>query len=117
MSATTSRRSGERPGENVCSSSMAIPKATSPRITRVTPRVEPAAPSRPSTPYAMTCSTLSPIDVGGREALFEVQVPRIPLGRAARPEEIAEVAAFLASDRASYLSGAAVPVDGSFVAS
>jgi meso-butanediol dehydrogenase / (S,S)-butanediol dehydrogenase / diacetyl reductase len=54
--------------------------------------------------------------VGGREALFETQIPRIPLRRAAQPEEIAEVAAFLASDRASYLSGAAVPVDGSFAA-
>jgi meso-butanediol dehydrogenase/(S,S)-butanediol dehydrogenase/diacetyl reductase len=55
--------------------------------------------------------------VGGRDALFEGQIPRIPLRRAAQPEEIAEVAAFLASDRASYLSGAAIPVDGSFVAS
>lgn len=55
--------------------------------------------------------------VGGRDALFGTQIPRIPLRRAAQPEEIAEVALFLASDRASYLSGAAVPVDGSFVAS
>jgi meso-butanediol dehydrogenase/(S,S)-butanediol dehydrogenase/diacetyl reductase len=55
--------------------------------------------------------------LGGRTALFETQIPRIPLRREARPEEIAAVATFLASDRASYLSGAAIPVDGALVAS
>jgi NAD(P)-dependent dehydrogenase (short-subunit alcohol dehydrogenase family) len=37
---------------------------------------------------------------------------RIPLGRFASPEEIAAVAVFLASDRASYVTGAIVPMDG-----
>lgn len=37
---------------------------------------------------------------------------RIPLGRAAGPEEIAAAVAFLASDDASYMTGAIVPVDG-----
>ena len=35
-----------------------------------------------------------------------------PMGRAARPEEIARVCVFLASDEASYVNGAIVPVDG-----
>jgi len=35
-----------------------------------------------------------------------------PIGRAARPEEIAEVVAFLASERASFIVGAVVMVDG-----
>ena len=37
---------------------------------------------------------------------------KIPLGRAGKSEEIAEVAAFLASDRASYVNGTDVLVDG-----
>ncbi len=36
----------------------------------------------------------------------------IPMGRMAKPEEVAQVAAFLASDLASYVSGAIVPMDG-----
>jgi NAD(P)-dependent dehydrogenase (short-subunit alcohol dehydrogenase family) len=36
----------------------------------------------------------------------------IPLGRMARPEEIADVVAFVCSDRASYLTGATIGLDG-----
>lgn len=38
------------------------------------------------------------------------------LGRAGQPEEQAEVAAFLASDRASFISGVIIPVDGGWSA-
>jgi NAD(P)-dependent dehydrogenase (short-subunit alcohol dehydrogenase family) len=37
---------------------------------------------------------------------------RIPLGRYATPEEFASVAVFLASNRASYVTGAILPMDG-----
>lgn len=37
---------------------------------------------------------------------------RIPLGRLGRPQDIASVVAFLASDMAGYMSGAALLVDG-----
>lgn len=37
---------------------------------------------------------------------------QIPAGRYAEPSEIADVAAFLASDAAGYITGAVIPVDG-----
>jgi NAD(P)-dependent dehydrogenase (short-subunit alcohol dehydrogenase family) len=39
-----------------------------------------------------------------------------PIGRVARPEEVAAVIAFLASDDASYVTGAAYAVDGGYLA-
>ena len=36
----------------------------------------------------------------------------IPLGRGSTPRDVANVALFLASDEADFLTGTAVPVDG-----
>jgi 3-oxoacyl-[acyl-carrier protein] reductase len=41
----------------------------------------------------------------------------IPLGRYGKPEEYADVVAFLASDRAAYLTGSVIRVDGGLIAS
>jgi 3-oxoacyl-[acyl-carrier protein] reductase len=38
-----------------------------------------------------------------------------PLGRVARPEEFADVVVFLASDRASYVTGVSIAIDGGIV--
>ena len=46
------------------------------------------------------------------DELLAKQQARIPLGRLGSPEEIAEVALVLASPRASYVTGAIVPMDG-----
>ena len=37
---------------------------------------------------------------------------KIPIGRHARPDEVAALFAFLASDQAAYLTGIAIPIDG-----
>ena len=44
-----------------------------------------------------------------RMSAFQSQVP---LGRVARPEEIAEAVGFLASSEAAYITGVVLPVDG-----
>ncbi|WP_405729109.1 3-oxoacyl-ACP reductase FabG [Streptomyces sp. NBC_00028] len=55
-------------------------------------------------------------DTAMAAALPETRVNEIigdvPLGRIGRPEEIAATIAFLASEEASYITGAVVPVDG-----
>jgi NAD(P)-dependent dehydrogenase (short-subunit alcohol dehydrogenase family) len=40
---------------------------------------------------------------------------RLPVGRAGQPDEVARMALVLASDLASYVHGAAIPVDGGFL--
>lgn len=55
---------------------------------------------------------------GGREAIekFPQLVEGAPMGRAGEPEEVAELACFLASDRAPFLTGAVIPIDGGLTA-
>ena len=52
----------------------------------------------------------------GNERMLKMILPLIPLNRVADPEEIAPAIVFLASDSASYITGAALPVDGGFLA-
>ena len=50
--------------------------------------------------------------LGGRAALEKVVATRVPLGRFGRIDEIAEAILFLVSDRASYITGHALVIDG-----
>lgn len=43
---------------------------------------------------------------------WDAILPRIPLGRVGRPEEVAEVVSFLCSDKASYITGQTLAVNG-----
>ena len=51
-------------------------------------------------------------DRGAKGVAVRKIIDRIPLGRQGRPEEVAEAVAFLASDKASYITGAALHVNG-----
>ncbi|HEY5009162.1 MAG TPA: SDR family oxidoreductase [Caulobacteraceae bacterium] len=48
----------------------------------------------------------------GDESRYAEMMSRFPLGRAAKPREIADLMAYLASDRSAYTSGVIVTVDG-----
>ncbi|MEG3133147.1 SDR family oxidoreductase [Rouxiella sp. T17] len=56
-------------------------------------------------------------DIKDNKELLAKFAERIPLGRAAQPEEIASVIAFLASDDARFVTGVNLPVDGGLSAS
>ncbi len=65
-------------------------------------RVNAVAPGLIATEMAM----------GIREEVRERMVGSIPLGRMGQPEEVAELVAFLASDRASYITGEVIVIGG-----
>jgi len=50
------------------------------------------------------------------ETAKQVIAARHPLGRFAQPEEIAQAVLFLASEEASFITGAVLPVDGGYTA-
>ncbi len=70
-------------------------------------------------PIGITINTIAPgsvdtpfIRTGLSDAQLNALVGTIPVGRMATPEEIAAVAVFLASDHASYITGATINVSG-----
>jgi acetoacetyl-CoA reductase len=66
----------------------------------------------------VTVNTISPgyvetdMVMAIRKEIRDQIIQQIPMGRLARPEEIAAVAAFLASDEAGYITGANISVNG-----
>jgi len=59
---------------------------------------------------------LTPLSAGMYEqpGVPERRAQAIPAGRIGRPEDVAEAALFLASDRASYVISDEITVDGGF---
>lgn len=58
----------------------------------------------------------SVVEHGDEEYLEEIGRRVHPLGRIGEPEEVAKVVAFLAGEQSSFISGAAIPVDGAMTA-
>ena len=50
------------------------------------------------------------------EAFRRSRAQQIPIGRMGKPEDVASLAVFLASDESSWLTGASLPLDGGFTA-
>jgi len=53
---------------------------------------------------------------GGSMDTSEMMAPLHPMGRIGTPDEVANLIAWLCSDRASFVTGAHVPIDGGYVA-
>ena len=57
-------------------------------------------------------------DLGkSRQEIMKKWINDIPLGRLGRPQELANLVVFLASDKANYITGVVVQVYGGFVKS
>lgn len=75
--------------------------------------------ARTYAPYGITVNAVSPgaVDTpmmrgGLSQEDLDAFIRQIPLGRMAQPEELAGVVVFLASDHASYITGATINVSG-----
>ena len=70
--------------------------------------------SRELAPKGITVNSIAPgrIDTPRIRQLGHTDPAGIPMGRVGRPEEIGDIVGFLASARASYITGAVIPVDG-----
>ena len=67
----------------------------------------------------VTVNTISPGYIGTKmvlaipkDVLDTKIIPQIPIGRLGRPEEIAGLCAYLASDEAAFLTGANLAING-----
>ncbi|HET7387379.1 MAG TPA: SDR family NAD(P)-dependent oxidoreductase [Nocardioidaceae bacterium] len=75
-------------------------------------RVNAICPGYVDTGLGRRAARLSPEEFAAATAVREKAAGMQPLGRQAKPAEVAEVALFLASGASSFMTGSVVPVDG-----
>ena len=67
----------------------------------------------------ITVNAVAPgiIETGMSEGAFDAEAIRklVPMQRAGQPEEVAELVAFLASDKAAYISGQIISINGAMI--
>jgi 3-oxoacyl-[acyl-carrier protein] reductase len=71
-------------------------------------------------PHGIRVNAVAPglIEVEGERVTAEYKrnfLPNIPTGRVGQPHDIADLVAFLVSDKADFINGVCVPVDGGFL--
>ncbi len=87
-------------------------KATAAEWARMGIRVNCVCPGVIKTPILDPMLAMSKVAGVTEEALWARMGKAHPIGRIGMPEEVAEAVAWLASDRASFVTGVALPVDG-----
>ncbi|MDB4868374.1 MAG: 3-oxoacyl-[acyl-carrier-protein] reductase [Cohnella sp.] len=77
--------------------------------------------SRELAKFGVTCNAICPgfIDTdmtrGVPENVWDLMISKIPMGRAGKPEDVANCIAYLVSDQASYITGEVINVGGGFI--
>ncbi|RMG56501.1 MAG: SDR family oxidoreductase [Bacteroidetes bacterium] len=80
-------------------------------------------------PHHIRCNAVSPARVhtpfvdgflrdnypGREQEMYDTLAATQPIGRMARPEEVAHLVLYLASDEASFITGTNFPIDGGFI--
>lgn len=79
--------------------------------------------------YGILCNSISPARIhtpfvdgfikknypGYEEEMFQILPKTQPIGRMGTPEEVANLALYLCSDEASFITGTDFPIDGGFI--
>ncbi|KGR77636.1 3-oxoacyl-ACP reductase FabG [Ureibacillus manganicus] len=71
--------------------------------------------------FNVTCNAICPgfietdMTRGVPEKVWDTMISKIPMGRAGKPEDVANMIAYLASDQASYITSEVINVGGGFI--